>query len=809
MTRLTPRSLLLVLLVLTFSLGAAQEFRASIVSIPSANPKREFRAAWIATVTNLDWPSSPGGDAVLKQVQLNTMLDNLKKLGINVVIFQVRTECDALYDSPYEPWSYWLTGAQGVPPSPYFDPLKFAVEQAHRRGMELHAWFNPYRCVKTVSGGGSYPKAATHVSQTHPDWVLYFSNSTGGIQILDPGNPSVRDHVTKVIMDVVRRYDIDGVHWDDYFYPYEGITTQDDSSWIKYRRGFGVEDRAGWRRDNVNLLVKAVHDSIMAVKPYVKFGISPFGIWKSGVPAGISGLSSYDVLYSDGVTWLNNGYIDYLTPQLYWRIGGSQDYLTLMPWWANIARTAGRHLYPGHAPYHITDSQNWSSSELPNQIRADRSTAGAKGSVFFRAGNGLIDNPKGLADSLRTNLYSTIALIPAMPWKDSIPPNTPQNLRFERLAGSTNAALQWDHPSTAVDGDTASRYVVYRFDHGSVVPADLDNAGNIVAVEPGPSSVPTSVATGGSVYFAVTALDRGQNESTVSNVIQITAPAAPVLASPLSGSADAADSVVLRWHSAPMTSWYQIQVSTDSSFQTSLVLNTTVTDTIVVVPALAGQVPYFWRVSAVNPGGYGSYAAAWSFASARPATPGLVTPANPTANVPLSPTLAWNPAAAAQTYRIQISKSSTFATLVLDTTGVADTSVSVSGLESYTIYYWRVQGVNAVAPSLWSTSFRFRTATVTVVADEATVPTDYLLKQNYPNPFNPTTTIEFGLPQAARTTLRIYDVLGREVQVLIDDVRGPGSYAVSFVATDLPSGTYFYVLTSGPTRIVKKMLLLK
>ncbi len=806
MAILIRRGLLLAWIAVTFSVGSAQEFRASTAS---TNPKREFRAAWIATVTNLDWPTTRGGDAVLQQLQLNTMLDKLKSMGINVVIFQVRTECDALYNSPYEPWSYWLTGAQGVPPSPYYDPLQFAVEQAHRRGMELHAWFNPYRCVKTVSGAASYPKAATHVSQTHPDWVLYFSNSTGGIQILDPGNPAVRDYVTNVITDVVRRYDIDGVHWDDYFYLYEGITTQDDSSWIKYRRGFAVEDRAGWRRDNVNLLVKAVHDSILAVKPYVKFGISPFGIWKSGVPAGITGLSSYDVLYSDGVTWLKNGYIDYLTPQLYWKIGGSQDYLTLMPWWADQARTAGRHLYPGHAPYHITDGQNWSASELPNQIRADRSVAGTEGSVFFRAGNGLIDNPKGFADSLRANFYRTIALIPPMPWKDSIPPNAPQNLRFEQIAGTGNAALRWDPPTPGVDGDSAFRYVVYRFDHGSVAPTELASAENIVAVEPGPSSVPSSVGTGGGVYFVVTALDRGQNESTMSNVSQVTTPVAPVLAGPLSGSADAADSVVLRWNSAPLTSWYQVQVATDSTFQTSLVVNTAVTDTFIVVPSLTGQIPYYWRVGAVNPAGYGPYAAAWTFASARPATPVLVSPVNPTANVSLNPTLAWSPAQAAQTYRIQISKSSTFATLVLDTTAIADTTVSVSGLESYTIYYWRVQGVNTVAPGLWSAIFRFRTATVTVVADEATVPTDFVLKQNYPNPFNPATTIEFGLPQTARTTLRIYDVLGREVQVLIDDVRGPGSYAVSFLASDLPSGTYFYVLTSGPTRIVKKMLLLK
>src|SRR3989339_1467603 len=234
-------------------------------SIP---PKREFRAAWIATVVNLDWPSSNVLTPAQQKQELIDLLDELKRDGINTIIFQIRTECDALYNSSIDPWSYWLTGSQGSPPNPYYDPLEFAVEEAHKRGMELHAWFNPYRAVRSV---GSFSISSQHLTYQHPDWILAFGN----LRILNPGLPQVRDYNTAVIMNVVRRYDIDGVHFDDYFYPYppDQITNEDAVTFAEYSRGF--TNIADWRRDNVNQQIKQINDSIMAVKPYVKFGISP------------------------------------------------------------------------------------------------------------------------------------------------------------------------------------------------------------------------------------------------------------------------------------------------------------------------------------------------------------------------------------------------------------------------------------------------------------------------------------------------------------------------------------------------------
>ena len=287
--------------------------------LSQAPPKREFRGAWLATVANLDWPVR--GDTPQNQKnQLISLFDGMSAAGINAVIFQVRPECDALYASPYEPWSYALTGSQGSAPSPFYDPLQFAVDEAHRRGMELHAWFNPYRAERSVD---SYALAGNHVVVQHADWILTFaaSGTTAPLKILNPGIPEVREFVARVVADIVRRYDVDGIHADDYFYPYppQAITNQDDATFAAYPRGF--TNRGDWRRDNVNLLMKLVRDSIAAIKPWVKFGMSPFGIWKNGVPPGITGLDAYSVIYGDAIAWLHDRSVDYLTPQLYWRIG--------------------------------------------------------------------------------------------------------------------------------------------------------------------------------------------------------------------------------------------------------------------------------------------------------------------------------------------------------------------------------------------------------------------------------------------------------------------------------------------------------
>ncbi len=764
-------------------------------------PKREFRGAWIATVANLDWPT-PGSTPAAQRTQLLAILDSLKAIGINAVFFQIRPECDALYESTIEPWSYWLTGRQGQAPAPFYDPLEFAIEQAHKRGMELHAWFNPYRAVKTVSNGvPSYPLAPNHVAVQHPDWLLKFSNEW----LLDPGLPEVRTYVTKVVMDVVRRYDIDGVHWDDYFYSYNGITTQDSASWRLY--GGSFTNKGDWRRNNVNILIEAIHDSINALKPWVKWGVSPFGIWKTGVPAGILGLSSYNDLYCDPVTWLQKGWVDYIGPELYWPFGGSQDYGKLAAWWSSVKN--GRHLYIGKAPYHITDSKNWAASEVPNQIRLDR-TGIAEGSIFFRARNGLMDNPKGFADSLKNSFYKYPALIPVMAWKDSIPPNPVRNLQY----ASTNqngAQLSWDLPNTAADGDTASRYVFYRFDHPGISGANIDSAQNILGVTGMSSVVPPTPPGDGPYYYAVTALDRNWNESQTGNVIAVYHPSAPLLAYPSNSFMYARDTTILQWQAPPLTASYTLQVSPDSTFSSGLLVNQAgVTETVYAVTGMSGEQKYFWRLTAANAGGTSDYSDTRSFTTAFPVAPLLAGPADVTSNVSFLPTFAWHPTANSTEYRLQIARGVVFSSVVLDTTVSSDTSLTVvDSLLANTIYSWRVSSGNDYGFSLWSEAWKFRTEAPTWVASSPETPREFSLSQNYPNPFNPTTQIRYQLTETEFVTLKVYDVLGREVATLVNGYRSAGSYTVTFDASRLPSGVYFYRLIAGSYSATKKMLMIR
>jgi uncharacterized lipoprotein YddW (UPF0748 family) len=266
-------------------------FNATILLSQSITPKRDFRGAWVATVTNLDWPSSRNLTTAAQQEELISLFNELERININAVIFQIRTECDALYDSPYEPWSYWLTGAQGKAPNPYYDPLEFAIEEAHKRGLELHAWFNPYRAEKKIN---AYTTSIDHVTTLHPEWTI----TIGDFKFLNPGLPEVRNYVTTIVADVATRYDIDGVHFDDYFYPYppNQITTQDQQTFSEFPRGF--TNIGDWRRDNVNELLRIISDTLKTIKPHVKFGMSPFGIYRPENPPGISGLDAYTALFT-------------------------------------------------------------------------------------------------------------------------------------------------------------------------------------------------------------------------------------------------------------------------------------------------------------------------------------------------------------------------------------------------------------------------------------------------------------------------------------------------------------------------------
>ncbi len=784
----------------------------SSVSYAQSNPpKRELRAAWVATVTNLDWPSSPTISTDQKKQEAINLLNELKSAGVNTVIFQIRTECDALYSSAYDPWSYWLTGSQGNPPYPYFDPLEFWIEEAHKRGMELHAWFNPYRAERNV---GNYPLAPNHVVNSHPNWVL----TIGTFRFLNPGLQEVRDYISNVIFDVVSRYDVDGVHFDDYFYPYppNHMTANstnnalDDSAFAADPRGF--TNKEDWRRDNVNIMIAQVNNRIQSVKPWVKFGISPFGIWRPGYPPGITGMDAYATIYADALAWLRAHSIDYLTPQLYWPFGGGQDYAKLQPWWGDSVFVHGRHYYPGHALYRVDPgSGNWTASEIPNQIRFDRANPKVHGGVFFRA-KSFVSNFKGVTDSLKNDLYRYISILPTMNWKDVVPPNPPQNLRFERLANGVGGLL-WDLPQTASDGDTAMRYVVYRFTHSNIQPSDLDDPSKIINVEGGRVSIPGEPPNPvGPYYFVVTSLDRNYNESLISNVLLVPPPPVPTLAQPLNGATNQRDTVVLRWFYANLASSFRLQVSTDPTFSTGIILDQSgLVDTFKSITGLEGLSTYYWRVSASNAGGTSNFSTAYSFTTGFPKSPNLFYPPNNTGEIPVDTILYWYSSEGAQSYRLMVARGLDFAqnTVIVDTV-LTDTTYHISGLNQNTFYFWRIRAINQYGSSGWSTIWRFKTVSPVSVDDEYYNPHSYLLEQNYPNPFNPSTRIKFIIPEPNFVTLKVYDTLGSEVSRLVDNqFFQKGEYELEFYSNNLSSGVYFYRLTAGGFSSTRKMILLR
>jgi uncharacterized lipoprotein YddW (UPF0748 family) len=659
----------LFIIVLSSVITVAQEYQV---------PKNEFRGAWMATVINLDWPQTGGLAPRFQQSELIDKLDKLKDAGINIVYFQIRTEGDALYDSPIEPWSKYLTGEEGKAPDPYWDPLEYAIEAAHKRGMELHAWLNPYRAMRTIPDDftqkalhstnsetqeideslkpflekdfekgkrkqlGTTARDEKHVSNTHPEWLFVMNDN---IAIMDPGHPEVIDYNVDIVMDVVNRYDVDGIHFDDYFYPYPPNhmasfenDTLDDNTFELYPRGF--TDKDDWRRNNIDIFVEALHDSIQIVKPWVKFGISPFGIWKNGTPSGISGMDAYEVIYGDGIKWLQDQTVDYLTPQLYWeisRFGTGQDYKKLANWWADSASVHDRHLYPGHGLYR-SDANTFSNptlfaaNEVPRQIRINRENPKIQGSVFFRTKNLTNYSSKGFKDSLKTNFYKYAALQPVMEWKSMTKPDAPENLIVNRdteleyvfeISWSPSSVDQVTKVSMSGHVDTLIKYAVYRVDSGTD-PDELSEMDH---------------------YY---------------NLIEVTG-------------------------------------------------DTTFTD--IVPPSQNG---YWYFVTAVSRNNVES-----------------------------------------------------------DPTPSAEGGIVVSNDED-------IYEVNK-----------------------------FSLSQNYPNPFNPSTEIKFNLEESGFTSLRVYDMLGRQVTTLVNENLTSGSHSINFDASNLASGIYIYRLVSGNNSTTRRMTLIK
>ena len=471
-------------------------------------PKREFRGAWIHTVGNQQFKNMSADS--IKKLFIST-LDNFERAGVNAVIFQVRPQADAFYISEIELWSRFLSGEQGVAPREIWDPLQFMIEESHKRGMELHAWCNPYRVTSNDQ------------EQLHPDH-LYFKKPEifkkyGKQLYFDPGEPESVEHTVKVIADIVSRYDVDAIHFDDYFYPYPIAFEEfhDDASFVKYgaKQGFEYWQKGDWRRNNVATLIKELNDTIKAIKPWVRFGISPFGIHRNlkdtpdGSGSKTNGLSNYEQLFADIPHWLNNGWVDYNVPQIYWKIGHpAADYKTLIEWWS--AGNFGRHLYIGQniSTFREPDLENPGRSQFRTKMELTRNLPNVHGNVWW-PGWTLNSNPNGFTDSLAINYQRSIALVPVYNFLDSI---APEPVSFTRIRGGK---LEWGHNYKISKGDKLQEpqfFAIYRFPEGEEI--NIENSNYLFKIVQGNSLILTKQNGKKNKYkYLVTAIDRCRNES--------------------------------------------------------------------------------------------------------------------------------------------------------------------------------------------------------------------------------------------------------------------------------------------------------
>lgn len=513
--------------------------------------KRQFRSAWVSTVSNLDFPSKPGLTQEEFKAEFYKVLEDFEALNLNAVTLQVRPMNDAFYKSDLNPWSAFLTGEQGKDPG--WDPLKWMIEESHKKNMEFHAWFNPYRVAQAFQWDKPTEEvmkeelgklADNNFAKQHPEYVIRFDNKL----ILDPSVPEVQTFIKDTVLEVVKNYDVDAIHFDDYFYPYKvtrkdpatqqnvtyifGDRGEDKASFEKYGKGF--TDIKAWRRNSIDTMIKSVAGAIKKEKPYVKFGISPFGIWGhydthptgsvegEGSHTPISSSASYDDIYADTRKWVKEGWIDYITPQIYWSFAQTAaPYGELADWWANVVKGTNCQLYIGHANYKHTDNSSWDTDwqnpdEIGNQLKFNAQYKDIKGSSFFSLKH-LRLNKFGATDIIRSQYFNVKALVPAMPWLDNNAPKAAVSVAA--VAKDKSVELTWKDNAN----NDAAYYVVYRFEGDKL--GDTENPKNIVTTirrngaQVEFKHLDDKVDATKTYTYAVTAVDRLHNESKAINAV--------------------------------------------------------------------------------------------------------------------------------------------------------------------------------------------------------------------------------------------------------------------------------------------------
>lgn len=481
---------------------------------PGIQQKYEFRAAWVASVANIDWPSRKGLSIEQQKGEYIAIVEKAKRVGLNALFVQVRPATDAFYHSQYDPWSEFLSGRQGQYPG--YDPLEFMIEETHKRGIEFHAWLNPYRAVFDVNKSSI---ASNHITKRRPD--LFFTYGTG--KIFDPGLPETRQYFVGVVKDIVNRYDVDGIHLDDYFYPYKipGKDYLDNATYQKYGNGM---NKADWRRKNCDLIIKEIHEAILATKPMVRFGVSPFGIyrnkseWYGG--SDTRGTTNYNDLYADILLWLKEGWVDYVVPQLYWPIGkNGQDYRILLDWWSK--NTYGKQLYIGQGFFNANSTELWrNKNEIPNEIKLNRINDNAHGSVYFSF-KSIQNNLNGWSDSLQYNYYKKPAIVPPMAWIDKTPAFAPEVWTVESSVNNYDIKISGALNELSTRDKVKSYVLYYSNDYSELGNApEQMNAANAINYFNFSIPIRDIPYNWNTLYAVVTTVDRENNESEFSNIVR-------------------------------------------------------------------------------------------------------------------------------------------------------------------------------------------------------------------------------------------------------------------------------------------------
>ena len=563
------------------------------MSVSASGPKREMRATWFTTVANIDWPTTTGASA--QKQEMIQMLDSIQSLKMNAVFFHVRPCADAFYRSAYEPWSSYLKVSRGTDPG--YDPLQFCIDQCHKRGMACHAWMNPYRYSNRQGAGwtGSNDHPLNY-ENTHPEWLLYYSSSI----VLDPGLPEVRQRIKDVVGDLLSKYEVDGIIFDDYFYPYGGTSNQDSVSQRLYKpEGMNVHD---WRRQNVNKMVADVYDTIQAVKPWVTFGISPFGTWTNNhsvaaqnditLPSGVGGASNmYQEIYCDPVAWLREGTVDYISPQLYWKIGGGQDYKVLSKWWGRLCDRFGKQFYSSMAIYKYSEKSDaaYTVSELQQQTQLNRTavTDNAPGAVFYNTKAWVYDKP--FRKAFAKEEFEFYALPPAINWK-AVPERT--MVTGLQADGQT---LTWEHPDDDVHFAVYAVPNAFRNRVGIFSKSDV-----LLGVTYTPSFTLPAHITTGAYKIGVSVLDGYNNEYALRILGEAEAePQATNLKEPGNG-AQKAIPFTFSWDIVPQADCYVLQIARDPDFRDIVMAHETTDMSFVTTQRqLFNYLPlgtYYWRV---------------------------------------------------------------------------------------------------------------------------------------------------------------------------------------------------------------------